>query len=187
MPVWFTDSQFRILRAACSQMMPSDQGAPGAEEADVANYIDTLLGAFTFDPPRIWAGGPFSGRMGGAPAFASFHRLNRLDELAWRMRIEGSQGIAEREFNGPVTGLQEHYRLGLAALGDDFCEVDGKEQRRRLRANEAFCALLHGHCCEGMYGAPEYGGNKGEVGWSYLGRDGDVQPRGYSDEAVAGP
>jgi hypothetical protein len=75
----------------------------------------------------------------------------------------------------------------LAALGDDFTEVDGKEQRRRLRADPAFLELLHGHCCEGMYGAPEYGGNRDGVGWAYLGRDGDVQPRGYSDAEVAGP
>jgi gluconate 2-dehydrogenase subunit 3-like protein len=187
MPVWFTDAEFAILRAACAQLLPSGQDAPGAEEAEVANYIDLLLGAFSFDPPRIWAGGPFSGRMGGDARFATFHHLTRLDELAWRMRIEGSQGRPEREFNGPVVGLQERYRDGLAALGGDFAEVDGKEQRRRLRAEEDFRLLLYGHCCEGMYGAPEYGGNKNGVGWAYLGRDGDVQPRGYSDEAVSGP
>ena len=57
--------------------------------------------------------------------FATFHRLSPLDELAWRMRLEGSQGRPEREFNGPVVGLQERYREGLAALGADFTEVDG--------------------------------------------------------------
>jgi hypothetical protein len=103
------------------------------------------------------------------------------------MRIEGSQGKPEREFNGPVVGLQEIYADGLAALGDDFAQVDGAEQRRRLRDNEEFRLLLYGHCCEGMYGAPEYGGNKDGVGWAYLGRDGDVQPRGYSDAEVSGP
>ena len=41
-----------------------------------------------------------------------------------------------------MIGLQERYRNGLAALGDDFTEVDGKEQRRRLRADEEFSALL---------------------------------------------
>jgi len=109
-----------------------------------------------------------------------------LDELAWRMRIEGSQGLPAREFNGPVVGLQETYRRGLAALGDDFARVDEAEQRRRLRADEEFCTTLYGHCCEGMYGAPEYGGNRDGVGWSYLGREGDVQPRGYTDEEVSG-
>ena len=41
------------------------------------------------------------------------------------MRLEGSMGRPEREFNGPVVGLQERYREGLAALGADFTEVDG--------------------------------------------------------------
>jgi hypothetical protein len=187
MPVWFTEGEYTTLRAACAQMMPSDQGAPGAEEAGVADYIDIYLGAFAFDPPRIWAGGPTSGRMGGDPRFGTFHRLSRLDELAWRMRIEGSQGLEEREFNGPVTGLQEVYRRGLAALGEDFCHIDGKEQRQRLRADETFSALLWEHCCEGMYGAPEYGGNRDGMGWAAIGMDGDVQPRGYSDAEVSGP
>jgi hypothetical protein len=187
MPVWLSDREYATLRAACAQMLPSDQDTPGAEEAGVADYIDILLGAFTFDPPRIWAGGPTSGRMGGDARFATFHRLSRLDELAWRMRIEGSQGLEEREFNGPVVGLQERYRSGLAALGDDFAEVGGSERRRRLRADEEFRALLYGHCCEGMYGAPEYGGNRNGVGWSSIGRSGDVQPRGYSDAEVSGP
>jgi hypothetical protein len=186
-PVWLTESEYLVLRAACAQMMPSDQGAPGAEEAGVADYIDILLGAFTFDPPRIWAGGPTSGRMGGEARFGNFLPLSALDELAWRMRIEGSLALPEREFNGPVVGLQERYSQGLATLGTDFTEVDGTEQERRLRADEAFCALLHGHCCEGMYGAPEYGGNRDGIGWASIGRDGDVQPRGYSDEDVSGP
>jgi len=38
-----------------------------------------------------------------------------------------------------------------------------------------------------MYGAPEYGGNRNGIGWSYLGREGDVQPRGFSDAEVSGP
>ena len=187
MPAWFSDSEFATLRAACAQMLPSGPDGPGADEAGVADYIDAFLGAFTFDPPRIWAGGPTSGRMGGDARFATFHRLSALDELAWRMRIEGSMGRPEREFNGPVVGLQECYRDGLAALGEDFTEVDGSEQRRRLRAGATFCALLWEHCCEGLYGAPEYGGNRDGVGWAAIGRDGDVQPRGFSDAEVSGP
>jgi len=186
MPVWLTEPEYATLRAACSQLMPSDQGAPGAEEAGVADYIDILLGAFTFDPPRIWAGGPTSGRMGGDARFTHFHRLTRLDELAWRMRIEGSQGLPEREFNGPVVGLQERYRVGLAALGDDFITVDGTEQVRRMQSDQDFFALVWSHCCEGMYGAPEYGGNRNGVGWTLMGREGDVQPRGYTDAEVSG-
>jgi Gluconate 2-dehydrogenase subunit 3 len=186
-PVWLSEQEYATLRTACAQMLPSDQGAPGAEEAGVADYIDTFLGAFTFEPPHIWAGGPTSGRKGGDAGFARFIPLSSLDELAWRMRIEGSQGLPEREFNGPVVGLQQRYREGLAALGDDFTEVDGAEQRRRLRADQDFCNLLWGHCCEGMYGAPEYGGNRDCVGWASIAYEGDVQPRGYSDAEVSQP
>jgi hypothetical protein len=186
MPVWLSGPELRILEAACSRMIPTDVTA-GAAEAGVADYIDGLLGAFSFDPPRIWAGGPFSGRKGGEAAFRSFLALNALDELAWRTRIEGSGGRPEREFNGPVVGLQARYREGLAALGADFAEVPGEEQDERLRGAGEFVELLYGHCCEGMYGAPEYGGNRAGVGWTGIGFEGDVQPRGFTDAEVSGP
>jgi hypothetical protein len=186
MPVHFTDDQFRVLEAVCARLIPTDDD-PGASEAGVAYYIDGLLGAFAFDPPRIWAGGPVSGRFGGTPAFSTFHRLGRLDELAWRTRLEGSLGIPEREWNGPVEGLQERYAAGLALLGADFAAVEGEEQDRRLRTHEEFTKLVYEHACEGMYGAPEYGGNRNGVGWSYIGFAGDVQPRGYTDEEVSEP
>jgi Gluconate 2-dehydrogenase subunit 3 len=187
MPIWLSEQEYATLRAACAQMIPSGEDHPGAEDAGVVDYIDGFLGAFSFDPPRIWAGGPTSGRKGGEAGFSRFLSLSRLDELAWRMRIEGSQGIPEREFNGPVIGLQQRYREGLAALGEDFPQADGKEQRRRLRADESFCDLLWEHCCQGMYGAPEYGGNRDCVGWAYIDYEGDVQPRGYSDAEVSQP
>ncbi len=186
MPAYFSEEQFRVVEAVCARLIPTDED-PGATEAGVAHYIDGLLGAFTFDPPRIWAGGAFSGRFGGQPGFATFHRLNALDELAWRTRIEGSLGRPEREWNGPVEGLQQRYEAGLALLGADFAEVDEEEQDERLRRHEKFTGLVYKHACEGMYGAPEYGGNRNCVGWSYIGYAGDVQPRGYSDDEVSGP
>ena len=136
---------------------PRGEGTPGAEEAGVADYIDGFLGAFLFDPPRIWAGGPTSGRKGGVAGFATFHRLSPLDELAWRMRIEGSQGQPEREFNGPVVGLQERYREGLAALGADFTEVDGREQRRRLRDHERSASSCGSTAARGCTAHPSTG------------------------------
>jgi hypothetical protein len=186
MPVWLTDAEYRTLTVACARLVPAD-GGMGATEAGVADYIDTLLGAFTFDPPRIWAGGPTSGRFGGQAGFASFHELSLIEELAWRIRIEGTMGLPEREFNGAADGWQERYRRGLASLGDDFCDVDGEEQEARLQAEPSFTDMLYEHCCEGMYGAPEYGGNRHLSGWAALGFDGDVQPRGWTDAEVSAP
>jgi hypothetical protein len=187
MPEWLTDDEYRTLTAVCDRLVPPSEAGPGATAAGAPDYIDGLLGAFNVDPPRIWAGGPTSGRHGGEACFDRFHRLSALDELAWRMRIEGSCGIPEREFNGPVIGLQQRYREGLAALGDDFCTLDPFTQDARLRAASDFCDLVFQHVCEGMYGAPEYGGNRGGSGWRAIGFEGDVQPRGWTDAEVSHP
>src|SRR4030081_1692685 len=104
MPAFFTDDEYAVVEAACARLIPTDDD-PGATEARVVDYIDGLLGAFTFDPPRVWAGGPFSGRHGGAAGFVRFHPLTPLDELAWRTRIEGSCGRPERAINGPAVRL----------------------------------------------------------------------------------
>jgi Gluconate 2-dehydrogenase subunit 3 len=183
---FFDQAQYAVVRAACARLIPTDED-PGATEAGVADYIDGLLGAFATDPPLVWAGGPFSGRFGGEARFGSFHRLGARDELAWRTRIEGSRGMPERERLGPVVGLQERYLRGLDALGADFADAPPEEQDRRLRANEEFVDLLYEHACEGMYGAPEYLGNRGQAGWTYIGFPGDVQPRGFTDQEVSEP
>ncbi|HEY8217455.1 MAG TPA: gluconate 2-dehydrogenase subunit 3 family protein [Acidimicrobiia bacterium] len=186
MPVWLTDNEHAVVAAAADRLIPPLDGHPGARAAGVADYIDHLLGAFTFDPPHIWAGGPYSGRAGGKARFGEFLPLSRLEELAWRTRIEGSLGRPERERNGPVTGLQEQYRDGLRALGADFCAVDLDEQDARLARVPDFRTVLYEHACEGTYGAPEYGGNRDAVAWSAIAYPGDVQPRGYTEQEVTG-
>jgi Gluconate 2-dehydrogenase subunit 3 len=186
MPVWFSEAEHAVVAAAVERLIPQVDGrGPGARAAGVADYIDGALGAFLVAPPKVWAGGPFSGRFGGEASFDDWEPLSRLHELAWRIRVEGSRGRPEREFNGPVRGWQEEYRDGLAALGIDFADIDPDEQDARLAAApEPFRALLHQHACEGMYGAPEYGGNRGGAAWAAIEYLGDVQPRGYSDDEV---
>lgn len=174
------------MAAACERLIPADESS-GAAAAGAADYIDGLLGAFRFDPPHVWAGGPFSGRAGGEAAFSDFTPLDPLDELAWRTRIEGSRGRVEREWNGPVTGLQERYEDGIAALGADFAGLGSADQDARLDAVPEFRSLLYEHACEAMYGPPEYGGNRHLAGWRSIGFEGDVQPRGWSDDEVSEP
>lgn len=186
MPAFFSDAEREIVAAACERLIPPGGDHPGARALGVANFIDGMLGAFEVDPPRIWAGGPFSGRAGGEAAFDRFLPLGRMEELAWRTRIEGSQGRADREFNGPVPGWQQEYRDGIAALGSDFCNLEGAEQDARLDAVPAFKALMYRHACQGAYAAPEYGGNLDLAGWRAIKFEGDVQPRGYTDQEVAG-
>jgi hypothetical protein len=190
MAIWLSDDELLTLRAVVDRLIPAGVGpnaGPGALQAGAAEYIDGFLGAFLVDPPRIWAGGPTSGRFGGVASYGDFHSLSALDELSWRTRIEGSLGIPEREFNGPVVGLQQIYREGLAALGADFSSCEPQERDERLQQDAEFTTIVFRHVCEGTYGAPEYGGNKDLCGWASIDFAGDVQPRGWTDAEVAGP
>lgn len=184
---YLTPHQAEVLTAAVDRVAPALGTHPGAAALGAAHYIDRALGAFLVDPPEIWAGGPFSGRAGGAGHFHRFEPLSALEELAWRTRIEGSLGLPDREWNGPVRGWQEIYGDGLGALGDDFAGLSTDERDERLAAAPVeFRALLHQHVCEGCYGAPEYGGNDGTLGWQAIAWPGDTQPRGFTDREVSG-
>ena len=183
---FLTALEHAVLEVAADRLIPPLDAHPGGAALGAADYVDRLLGAFTFDPPLIFAGGPYSGRAGGEASFAQFLALSHNEELAWRTRIEGSRCLPEREFNGPTRGWQDVYRAGIAALGDDFLEADGDEQDRRLRANRELKALFYTHACEGAYGPPEYGGNPDTRGWIAIEFPGDSQPRGYTDEEVRG-
>src|SRR4051794_25322215 len=132
---FLTAGEMTTLRALTARLIPGppEDPDPGALEARCAEAIDLLLGAFEVDPPLIHAGGPFS-RRGGAPHddFADFVALDRHAELGWRIRLEGSRGISKREFAGPVRGLQQIYREGLAHLdaraGGSFAGLPGPAQ-----------------------------------------------------------
>ncbi|MBA3655563.1 MAG: gluconate 2-dehydrogenase subunit 3 family protein [Actinobacteria bacterium] len=193
---FLTAHELATLRAVTDRFLPGppEDDHPGALDAHCAEAIDLLLGAFTFVPPLIHAGGPFSGRAGGShDDFADFVPLDAHAELGWRIRIEGSRGRKEREFGGRVVGLQQEYRDGLAhldgratALGAaDFASLPAPLQVVVLSdqtddAVQSFVGTALSHTIDAMYGPPEYGGNQGLVGWSQIGWQGDTQPRGFS-------
>lgn len=186
-------SDFASLSALFDALVP---GPGGAADAGAAWYLDQLLGAFTVDPPRIYAGGPYSGRHGGAASFEHFQRLTRVEALRWAIAIEGSRGLPEREFAGPVVGLVDRYTAGLAALNDaaqasagsTFAALDAVARATLLfSADEAFVALAYGHAVEGTYGDPAYGANKDGIGWSTIDFEGDRQPRGYTAAQMSRP
>jgi hypothetical protein len=185
-PRFLTEHEHEVVSAAADRLIPPLDRHPGGAALGVADYVDNLLAAFTVDPPLIFAGGPFSGRGGGEASFSNFMPLSPNEELAWRTRVEGSRGRPEREFNGPTRGWQEIYLDGIAALGADFCRVSAEEQDRRLADHDELRTTLYEHACEGAYGAPEYGGNRDLAGWRAIGFEGDVQPRGYTDDEVRG-
>jgi hypothetical protein len=178
----FDKHQAKVVEEATARLIPgphdeaSEAGHPGAREANVTRYIDTLLGALTLRPPRIFAGGPFSNRAGWpVDDMAKFLRLTPAQASGWTSRL---------------ASLRARYREGVETLdkmaGGDFASVSTAEMDEILAQDPGgFMTLLFAHAIEGMYSAPEYGGNAGLVGWKDIVWPGDRQPRGYTDAEVA--
>lgn len=183
---FFTADQAAVVEAATARIAPgpaddpAEAGHPGAREADVTGYIDSMLGALGAlgdAAPLVFAGGPWSNRHTSGPdLMAHFATLDPVSRIAWRRRL---------------TGWQRQYRQGIATLdrlaGGDFTKASRAKQDKILvmPAVSTFTALLFEHTIEGLYAAPEYGGNRGLAGWKEIGFPGDIQPRGYTADEVS--
>ena len=182
--LYLSGHQAAVLDAATRRLIPGPgddprETTPGAHQANVVRYLDIMLSAFSFSPPKVHAGGPWSNRAGGNHDFmADFVPLDRAQTYAWQQRI---------------ADYRSQYTNGIAVLdqlaGGDFTTVSTGQQDRILRRGEAlsFTKLLFGHAIEGMYAVPEYGGNENLVGWQDIKWPGDVQPRGYTNAEVEAP
>jgi len=191
-----------ILNALADAVLPPDD-APGGAALGVTAYIAMLLTAFDHDPPRIYAGGPYSGRQAmpsasGGPSstfpsddFASFLPLDRYQTRAWMLRIMGSAGVSGGGPNdavtGPVTGLRDVVATAIAAaqavmppsVPASALSQDDKTNMLGALDNATRSTLIE-LVLEGAFSAPEYGGNTGEAGWQMVYFEGDAQPVGYS-------
>jgi Gluconate 2-dehydrogenase subunit 3 len=185
---FFTSHQAAVVEDATARIAPgpeddpAEAGHPGAREAGVTDYIDTMLGALASlegsgtPPPMIFAGGPWSNRHTSGPdLMASFMALDPVARIAWRRRL---------------AAWQQQYRQGIATLdklaGGDFTRASPADQDTILARPQVstFVALLFEHTIEGLYAVPEYGANRGLAGWKDIAFPGDIQPRGYTADEV---
>ncbi|HVA75448.1 MAG TPA: gluconate 2-dehydrogenase subunit 3 family protein [Acidimicrobiales bacterium] len=193
----FSDHQMSLLTESTARLIPGPQddpaelGHPGAREADAARYIATLVGALAYNPPRVYAGGPFSNRSGAAhDDMADFLTPSRTTRSAWRDRLAAIR-------DSYMTGLAELDRRARTVGVADFLTLEAAAKDRVLATNfkvarlpgefSGFTDMLFHHSIEGTYSAPEYGGNHGLAGWRDVGFRGDMQPRGYTAEEVSAP
>ena len=161
MQTGLTPTQTLSLIALMNKLVPGDDLSPAAGDSGGAEYVNMLLTAFDYDPPHIWAGGPFSGRHGGAASFENWLELGPWEILAWKSRIED---------------LNNQYHAGLDSLGPELAEI-----------SDEFRELVFTHACEALYGDPVYGGNREMSGWLAIDYRGDSQPNGYTDQEVSAP
>jgi hypothetical protein len=183
-----TADELATLRALTARLVPGppEDPDPGALEACAAEAIARLLNAFGEGDPPIHAA-----RDGG------FIPLDPVAELGWRIRLEGSNGLPERSFAGPVTGLVERVTDGLARLdrcslercGATFADAGSADQDAVIEDPElaAFVRLALSLTLDAVYGEPAYGGNRDRAGWRPLDWPGFTQPDGFTPSQVSEP
>jgi hypothetical protein len=183
----FTGGQLAMLEDLADVVIPPDDQPGGAKLGAVA-YIEGLINAFYgVGAPRIYAGGPFSGRnptIDGQPVdnnFATFVELDRVSDTAWRIFIFGSSAIDGGGPNdavlGPTLGLRDRLTQGL----DAAIAMNVADRAKLFDAlDDDFRSLMIDLVSEAAFAAPEYGGNPGLSGWRMVHFEGDSQPLGYS-------
>jgi hypothetical protein len=201
-PVYFFSTQEReIAERIAAALVPEGDGIAGASTTRAVEYIDRYLSAFDGPTAIIYRGGPYSGRWPfpdpdtGAPGddfphndFGDALPLTRMQELAFRIELFGSDSVDNGDINAPLVepwpGLRSLYRDTLQALGDlnvNPAELDDEEILALFgQTPSEFQTTLLRHVGEGMFGAPEYGGNVAGRGWSDYQYDGDSQPLGHT-------
>ena len=151
---FFTESEARVISAACDRIFPSDQSGPGAKEAGVVIYIDRqLAGPWGRDKYRYTKG-------------------------PW---IPAAESIPEHGYQARENPRQI-YRAGIHTLGENFAALSAEEQDAKLESMEKsrFFTLLRTNTIEGMFCDPAHGGNVDLIGWQLIGFPG---PRmNYQDD-----
>lgn len=134
---FFTKTERATLEALVDRILPPDDGAPGGKALGVARYVETLLTALDKKKkPRLYAGGPFSGRnpfpdpRTGTPSrrrpkndFKKFVPPTRTQALYWRGELFGTAAVPElaaldAQLGGAKVGLRDLYRASLVKVDE---------------------------------------------------------------------
>jgi hypothetical protein len=134
----------------------ADHIFPGAGALGAARYIERLLTAFDFNPPPIFA-----------DAQGGFLSLDRGQELAWRMRIFGTNESHDG-VSPPLRGLRG--QIGdILASGTEWSNLTIEQQQ-----------ILTELTVQSVLADPIYGGNLNGEGWWLIHFPGPSLPQGYS-------
>ena len=176
------EHQAAVVLAATSRLHSRTPGRsvdvviPGAREANVTRYIDTMLGALSVARPRSTPTARFSDRAGNpTDDMATFIGLTAAQKAGWSERLAGLR----RQY-------RQRRRRSRPVAGGNFAAATPQTQDAMLGKNpKGFTQLLMTHAIEGMYSAPEYGGERaiGGVAGDQVPRG--RQPTGYTDREVS--
>lgn len=174
---FFTDAEAATVEAMAERVFPKDESGPGARDAGVMHYIDGRLADGWGRGEGLYMQGPFVEPQHGGhgyqlpltPREVYRQALRALDahcRAAYRRKAFAD--LPEEKQDEALTALEGgKVDLGLSAGGGSGF------------TSASFFALFLRNVIEGLFSDPMHGGNRGTVGWKWLGFPGD--PSAYGE------
>lgn len=145
-----------FIRSATARLIPGDEASPGAEQADVTNFIDKALAGGWGAGERSYLSGPW---LQGASQFGYQLRFTPAELYRTALRaIDRDLSAAGTPFETMSAEDQDAYLSQL----ENGVDLDG------VPSNIFFDMLLE-NTIEGYLSDPKYGGNRNMVGWKAIG------------------
>lgn len=192
---FFSLHEALTVEAITARLLPGTPDDPGAREAGVVYYIDTLLSYSSGFGEATYRQAPFAETYtGDAPPTPDTNGF----EVMWI-----AEDQVERYGYQSILTPRETYRAGLASLDRyaaarfeaDYVNLTEGQQDAIVSAmlegeatgfenptGEAFFHVLRRHTCEGLFSDPVYGGNKQMAGWRLIGYPG--AQRAYTEDEI---
>ena len=192
---FFTLHEAQTVEAVTARILPGTPDDPGAREAGVVYYVDTVLAYENGFAQAVYRLPPFAEvYAGAAPPAGSADGF----DVVWV-----AEDQVERYGYQSILTPRDVYRSGLAGLdrtaeqryGAAFVALSEAQQDEIVAAmlageaegfddptGEAFFHVLRRHTSEGMFSDPVYGGNRDMAGWLLIGYPG--AQRAYTEADI---
>ncbi|WJF89175.1 gluconate 2-dehydrogenase subunit 3 family protein [Paraburkholderia bonniea] len=184
-PRYFSDDEWRFVRAAVARLVPADHNGPGALELNVPTFIDTQMEGEFGHAARWYMQGPYRE---ASPLFGYQSRLTPRE--VYRLGIAATNRYCVAQHGQPFAALPAAVQDTVLQQLDDsklkFDDVDGK----------TFFDFLRENTIEGYLADPMHGGNKDAESWKMIGFPGaradflefvgKNQPYPYSPVSILG-
>jgi gluconate 2-dehydrogenase gamma chain len=170
---FLTQWEFDYVTAMAETIWPTDELGPGARVAGVGYYIDGQLAGSWGQGHRFYLNGPFF-----VPADTGHGwQIPMTPAEVYRAFLPGFDVYSKTTYGNPYPSLaaaQQTQALTDLQTGKASIQIAGST----AFTSADFFTMFRQNVLEGMLADPAYGGNRGMVGWKWIGFPGDPMRRG---------
>ena len=173
---FFTDAEAATVEAMAERVFPADRNGPGARDAGVMHYIDGRLAGGWGHGERLYMQGPFEEPKDSGHGY----QLPLAPREVYRRALRTLDAHCRKTYQNKAfvdlpAALQDEVLTALEGGKVDLGLADGQSGF----TSASFFAMFLDNVYEGLFSDPMHGGNRGMVGWKWVGFPGD--PSAYGE------